>query len=80
MGWGRLAGGPCLKVTVEANWDGDASVWVAVARDDIGLVTEARTIEALQQKLAVMIPEILGDADSQFEIELIARNSQMVAA
>ena len=69
-----------MKVTIEANWDDEAAVWVAVARDDIGLVTEAATIEELQRKLAILVPDLLGGEDSQFEIDLIARSHQTVAA
>jgi len=29
------------RVTVSANWDGDAKVWVATSDDVPGLVTEA---------------------------------------
>lgn len=69
-----------MKIVVEAFWDDEARVWVASARDDIGLVTEADTIEELQRKLAVIIPDLLGDADAgPFEIDLIARSHQTVA-
>ena len=44
---------------VEAFWDSEALVWVATSEDVSGLVTEAETIEALTQKLRVMIPELV---------------------
>ncbi len=44
---------------VEAFWDSEALVWVATSEDVPGLVTEAETIEALTQKLRVMIPELV---------------------
>ncbi|MCG6858356.1 MAG: DUF1902 domain-containing protein [Salaquimonas sp.] len=70
-----------MKVVVEANWDEEARVWVAEAVDDIGLVTEAATIEELQRKLAIMVPDLLGEeVDGPFDIELIARSRQSVAA
>ncbi|MFH0352584.1 MAG: DUF1902 domain-containing protein [Chromatiales bacterium] len=55
-------------VTVNAFFDHDARVWVASSDDVPGLVTEAHTIEALSEKLKVMIPELLdanglGDGD-----------------
>lgn len=34
-------------------------MWVATSDDIPGLVTEAETIEALSQKLRIMIPELL---------------------
>jgi len=70
-----------MKIVVEAFWDDEARVWVASAREDIGLTTEAATIEELQRKLAVIVPNLLGDIrDGPFEIELIARSHQTVAA
>jgi len=44
---------------VKAKWDSDVSVWVATSKDVPGLVTEAATAEELEQKLQVMIPELL---------------------
>ena len=36
--------------TVKAEWDADASVWVATSDDVPGLVTEAATLERLMEK------------------------------
>jgi predicted RNase H-like HicB family nuclease len=44
---------------VLADWDPEAGVWVATSDDVPGLATEASTIEALTQKLRIMIPELL---------------------
>ena len=44
---------------VKAMWDQEVSVWVATSKDVPGLVTEAATAEELEQKLQVMIPELL---------------------
>jgi hypothetical protein len=44
---------------VQADWDPEAGVWVAVSEDVPGLATEAGTIEALTEKLRAMIPELL---------------------
>jgi len=70
-----------MKIRVEAVWDDEASVWVATAAGDIGLVTEADTIEDLRQRLAIIVPDLIGD-DHQgpYEIELIARSHQTIAA
>ena len=49
-----------MKVlTVKAIWDHEVSVWVATSKDVPGLVTEAATTEELEQKLQIMIPELL---------------------
>jgi hypothetical protein len=72
---------PAMKVVVEALWDPEAGVWAASAVGDIGLFTEADTIEHLQRKLAVMVPELLADhSKGPFEIELVARSLQTIAA
>lgn len=44
---------------VHADWDPEAGVWVATSDDVPGLATEAPTVEALTEKLRVMIPELL---------------------
>ena len=46
------------SIIVRADWDDEAKVWVATS-DDIGLVTEAPTQEALQEKAIAMIVELL---------------------
>jgi len=47
------------EITVRAEWDDEASVWVASSDDVPGLITEAETCDALVKKLQVMIPELL---------------------
>ena len=44
---------------VSAEWDDEAAVWVASSEDVPGLATGAETIEALIDKLKVIIPELL---------------------
>ena len=46
-------------IRVQANWDPDASVWVATSDDVPGLITEADTAAELEEKLKLMIPELL---------------------
>jgi len=40
-------------------WDGEAGVWVATSEDVPGLVAEADSIDALSDKLEVLVPELL---------------------
>ena len=47
------------EVNIRAFWDDEASVWVAESDDVPGLVTEAETMESLQEKLRELIPELL---------------------
>ncbi len=63
---------------VRAEWDADANVWVATSDDVPGLVTEAGTLEALDSKLQVMVPELLEANDCVpenkiIQVELLAR-------
>jgi hypothetical protein len=44
---------------VWAEWDDEGRVWVATSNDVAGLATEADTIEALCNKLKIMVPELL---------------------
>ena len=44
---------------VHVLWDGEAEVWVAESDDVPGLVAEAESMEALIEKLKVLIPELL---------------------
>lgn len=44
---------------VHALWDDEARVWVASSDNVPGLVTEAATMEALEAKLRVLVPELL---------------------
>ncbi len=46
-------------VLVSAKWDGEAQVFVATSENVPGLVAEAATIDDLEAKLAVLIPELL---------------------
>ena len=44
---------------VNAEWDDEAEVWVASSDDVPGLATGADTLEALIEKLKIVIPELL---------------------
>lgn len=70
-------------IVVHADWDPEASVWVATTTDLTGLVTEAATIEALRAKLPGMILDLLeeyGISDLPPSIEIIARASDRLIA
>jgi len=73
------------RIEVKAEWDAEAEVWVATSDDLPGLVTEAETVEALQRKLAIMVPELL-DANGTLDAEvreiplnLIAHREAMIS-
>ena len=74
------------QITVKAEWDPEAKVWVATSDDVAGLITEADTVEALAEKLSVMIPELLeangilaGSAAREVPISLIAHREQVIS-
>jgi Domain of unknown function (DUF1902) len=45
-------------IIIRAEWDDEAQVWVATS-DDIGLVTEADSLEILRAKVPAMIADLL---------------------
>ena len=70
-------------IVVTADWDPEASVWVATSRDLRGLVTEADSVEALRAKLPGMVLDLLEEAgisDTPATIEVIARASDPLIA
>jgi predicted RNase H-like HicB family nuclease len=74
------------QITVNAEWDPEAKVWVASSDDVPGLITEANTVEALAEKLSVMIPELLeanralvDSAVRELPVNLIAHREQLIS-
>jgi predicted RNase H-like HicB family nuclease len=74
------------QITVNAEWDQEAKVWVATSDDIPGLITEADTVEALTEKRSVIIPELLeangalvGSAVREVPISLIAHREQLIS-
>ncbi len=43
---------------VEARWDSEAGVWVAESDDIPGLVAEGESINALVEKIRILVPEL----------------------
>ncbi|MBC6442959.1 MAG: DUF1902 domain-containing protein [Rhodobacteraceae bacterium] len=48
-----------VSITVNAQWDPDARVWVATSTDIGGLAIESPTFEALQDKVAAALADLL---------------------
>ena len=46
-------------IVVRADWDPGAEVWVAESADLPALITEADSIEALRDKLRLLVPELM---------------------
>ena len=55
---------PNSSYTVKVAWDLEAKVWYVADSDIKGLCTEAETIEELQEKLLILVPEMLRDNHS----------------
>jgi hypothetical protein len=52
--------GPMTRdITIEARWDGEASVWIATSRDVPGLVVEADTWPSMIEEVRLVLPELL---------------------
>ena len=76
------------RYVINATWDEDAKVWVAVSDDVPGLVAEADDVPQLVSKLKVLIPELLEangvlprpDGYSSFPIELLTHRRLMLDA
>ncbi|OGA18894.1 MAG: hypothetical protein A3I63_09610 [Betaproteobacteria bacterium RIFCSPLOWO2_02_FULL_66_14] len=69
---------------IRAEWDEEESVWVATSDDVPGLATESATLEALVQKLKIMVPELL-DANGvlmngDVAFELLTRRFEIARA
>ena len=47
------------EITIEARWDGEASVWLATSSDVPGLVVEAETWPAMIEEVRIVLPELL---------------------
>ena len=46
-------------ITIDARWDGEASVWIATSGDVPGLVVEADTWPAMIEEVRLVLPELL---------------------
>jgi hypothetical protein len=47
------------SITIDARWDGEASVWIATSNDVAGLVVEADTWPAMIEEVKLVLPELL---------------------
>ena len=47
------------SVTIEANWDDEAGVWLATSSDVPGLVVEAESWSRMIEEVELVLPELL---------------------
>lgn len=68
-------------ILIRAKWDNEAKVWVAESSDLPGLVTEASSLDKLDEKLPGLIFDLLSnndDCDIDVPIEVVATYSRRI--
>ncbi|KGF68758.1 hypothetical protein LL06_14605 [Hoeflea sp. BAL378] len=71
------------SIIVRADWDDEASVWVASSSDIEGLCIEADTVEALEPKVLAAIHDLLELNGTRFEtpeipVQIVAQHSARI--
>jgi len=64
-----------MPIVVDAEWDAEAMVWTA-ASPDVGLFTEAKTLDELQKRISVIAGDLFaeeGGAVPELALELVVR-------
>ena len=64
-------------IRISAEYDPEAEVWVAQS-DDIPLITEADTVDALRAKLPGMISDLI-EGETNVIFDLTAHSSESIA-
>jgi hypothetical protein len=66
-------------IRIRAEWDDEASVWVATS-DDIPLAVEADSIEALEARLPGLIQDLIDGSGPEIEVpvEVVAHRESRV--
>lgn len=58
-------------ITIQARWDGEASVWIATSGDVPGLVVEADSWPGMIEEVRLILPELMevtGQADKDLSL------------
>ncbi|MBR3189323.1 DUF1902 domain-containing protein [Bosea sp. (in: a-proteobacteria)] len=66
-------------VTFDVRRDDEAGVWYASSTSDAGIVTEAATIEALRERLKLLVPDFL-ETEEELRLDLDIKVSDIVQA
>ncbi|AZO80929.1 MULTISPECIES: DUF1902 domain-containing protein [unclassified Bosea (in: a-proteobacteria)] len=66
-------------VTFDVRRDDEAGVWYASSTSDAGIVTEAETIEALRERLKLLVPDFL-ETEEELRLDLDIKVSDIVQA
>ena len=70
-------------LSFDAQWDAEAGVWWAECTGPEGIVTEAATVEALRERLKLIVPDYLeagGEAFDDLRIDLRVTVSDVIKA
>ena len=69
-----------IEYVIEINWDNEAAVWYAV-NDDIPIVLESGSFDALVERVKIAVPEILelNGKDADCYLHFIANRKEEVA-
>jgi hypothetical protein len=70
-------------IKVQAQWDPEAEVWTGFSTNVPGIVTEAPTIEALRERLKLLVPDFLdaaGERADDLRIDIEAFVTDVVGA
>lgn len=71
---------PVMRIVkVEVQRDDEAGVWWASSPSDAGIITEAETIEAMRERLKLLVPDIL-ELEEPVQIHIEVRFSDVVKA
>ena len=68
-------------VVARAIWDPEVQVWSSVV-EDLHIFTEAPSIEALRERLKLVVPDMLeelGETSGEVSIEIIAHVSDQIS-
>ena len=59
------------EISIQARWDGEASVWIATSDDVPGLVVEAATWPSMIEEVRLTLPDLLeldGEANGHLSL------------
>lgn len=59
-----------MNLVIDVRWDPEAAVWYAVSRDKTGLATEAASLDALRERILLVMPDLFEDT-AIADIELV---------
>lgn len=69
-----------MKIIADVRWDGEACIWYAVARGEVGLATESESLDGLRERVLSVLPDLLEVDDlTGLEIEFVVHDISQTA-